>query len=121
MSESESISVLQKWTNSWVIGKTEWVWDGGASDEDLDVVHAALRAVQAALEAANERAERKWKVINSEADLPSEAGWYVVRYNGDWTDAIAHFDPLHHQWWNERPIKAYIPEPIPEFKEVTVK
>ena len=52
----EAVKTLQKWTDSWVIGKTEYMWDGG-SDEDLDVVHASLRTVLAALDAANARAD----------------------------------------------------------------
>lgn len=63
----ESVKTLRKWTDSWVIGKTEYMWDGG-SDEDLDAIHASIRTVLAALESANERADRAEAVLRVYAD-----------------------------------------------------
>lgn len=56
----EAVKTLQKWTDSWVIGKTEYMWDGG-SDEDLDAIHASIRAVLAAIEIRDEAPDNSTK------------------------------------------------------------
>ena len=75
----EAVKTLQKWTDSWVIGKTEYVWDGG-SDEDLDVVHASLRTVLTALTSATARAEAVREFVDRlAADLDKCKGWHGIK------------------------------------------
>ena len=54
-------------STAWVIGKTEYMWDGG-SDEDLDAIHASIRTVLTALQSATERADRAEAVLRVYAD-----------------------------------------------------
>lgn len=87
----EAVKTLQKWTDSWVIGKTEYMWDGG-SDEDLDAIHASIRAVLAAIEIRDEalkaKCERIVEMIEAELLLDGTPDFGDAMWNSALDEAI---------------------------------